>query len=661
MRTMFLDDVRISVRPVRAATARRRCAARPTSRGAVPTVATAVAAAPSTSASTPAQTTLHDFRYKHHFRGHAGRPRRAPAAPRQGRRETSTCRPARHRRDRRRDRRADRRPRRGGPGGHGRQRRARRAGQHALRDRHPPGADARPEAASRARNGAPPRAPADRRRRASSGSRTRASPRCWPRSPRRRPRSRPTRSRRSSRTSGVMDLGHRRRAATDHRRRAGADRGRVVRRRPRARVPAPRRADADPAPHRGRRVARPALGPRGHPRRARGARSRRCSRSRSWWPSTSSTCRRRARRGRRSSARTRASGSPVLAISADSGEGLDALRAAVAELLPDAAGLAEPPEPAGRRRPPPRGGRRRVHGGAGGRRLPGVAGSGSSGWSPRPTSRTRSRPSGSSGSWSGPGSTARSGRPASGPGTPCGSAAHGAGVGARPRTIGDRARERARRSAGGRRARARSASSAGPSTRSITGTSRSPRTRARPSASSGSCSSRPRVRRTSPAVPSPPAAHRLAMVELAVDRQPGVLGWRDGGRRGAGTSYTVDTLEALRDGRRSADAVVHPVGRGAGGLRRVARAGPRILDLARLAVVPRGHGPDAARRRLGRAARSRVARTASGSCRGPCCPSPVAWCGDGPPPGARCATSSPTPSRATSRTTRCTRNPPEGH
>ena len=43
----------------------------------------------------------------------------------------------------------------------------------------------------------------------------------------------------------------------------------------------------------------------------------------------------------------RASGIEVFAISADTGEGLDALRAAVARLLPDAAGLAEPPEPAG--------------------------------------------------------------------------------------------------------------------------------------------------------------------------------------------------------------------------------------------------------------------------------------------------------------------------
>jgi GTP-binding protein len=41
------------------------------------------------------------------------------------------------------------------------------------------------------------------------------------------------------------------------------------------------------------------------------------------------------------------SGLPVLAISADGGEGIEALRDAVADLLPDAEGLAEPPDPAG--------------------------------------------------------------------------------------------------------------------------------------------------------------------------------------------------------------------------------------------------------------------------------------------------------------------------
>jgi GTP-binding protein len=43
----------------------------------------------------------------------------------------------------------------------------------------------------------------------------------------------------------------------------------------------------------------------------------------------------------------RTAGRAVVAISADTGEGLDALRAAVGDLLPDAAELAEPPDPAG--------------------------------------------------------------------------------------------------------------------------------------------------------------------------------------------------------------------------------------------------------------------------------------------------------------------------
>jgi GTPase len=43
----------------------------------------------------------------------------------------------------------------------------------------------------------------------------------------------------------------------------------------------------------------------------------------------------------------RTAGRSVVAISADTGEGLEALRAAVAAMLPDAAGLAEPPDPAG--------------------------------------------------------------------------------------------------------------------------------------------------------------------------------------------------------------------------------------------------------------------------------------------------------------------------
>ena len=71
---------------------------------------------------------------------------------------------------------------------------------------------------------------------------------------------------------GVMDLGD-----EDERRPTIADvpgliEGASQRGRPRPRVPAPRRADAGPRPRRRRRVARPGVGPRGHPRRARGPR-----------------------------------------------------------------------------------------------------------------------------------------------------------------------------------------------------------------------------------------------------------------------------------------------------------------------------------------------------------------------------------------------------
>ena len=139
----------------------------------------------------------------------------------------------------------------------------------------------------------------------------------------------------------------RRRPPPDDRRRARADRGRVVRCRARARVPAPRRADAGAAAH----------------RRRLGEGSRRGTTSvireeleahdpallakplltvfnkldlpaaQEAWPAFRD-------------AMDRAS-LPVLAISADSGEGLDALRLAVGDLLPDAEAFDAPPDPAG--------------------------------------------------------------------------------------------------------------------------------------------------------------------------------------------------------------------------------------------------------------------------------------------------------------------------
>ena len=146
---------------------------------------------------------------------------------------------------------------------------------------------------------------------------------------------------------GVMDLGdedERRPTIADV---PGPDRGRRQRRRPRPRVPAPRRADADPRPRRRRRVARS---------RAGTTRSSATScaphdpallekpmlvafnkidlpAAREAWPAF------RAAR--------EAEGLEAIAIAASTGEGLDAFRARVAELLPSAAELAEPPEPAG--------------------------------------------------------------------------------------------------------------------------------------------------------------------------------------------------------------------------------------------------------------------------------------------------------------------------
>ena len=63
---------------------------------------------------------------------------------------------------------------------------------------------------------------------------------------------------------------------------------------------------------------------------------------------------------------------PVLAISADSGEGLDALREAVGDLLPDLEALQAPPDPGRGRCASPGGGRRRLHRRARGHRVPGA-------------------------------------------------------------------------------------------------------------------------------------------------------------------------------------------------------------------------------------------------------------------------------------------------
>jgi len=90
-----------------------------------------------------------------------------------------------------------------------------------------------------------------------------------------------------------------------------------------------------------------------------------------------------------------------------------------------------------------------------------------------------------------------------------------------------------------------------------------------------------------PGRPVAPAAHRLAMVELAIADNPAFAGSDVELVRG-GASYTVDTLEALR-----ADGLVEPwlilSAEALAGFP-TWREPERVLDLARLAIVPRaGH------------------------------------------------------------------------
>ena len=133
----------------------------------------------------------------------------------------------------------------------------------------------------------------------------------------------------------------------------------------------------------------------------------------------------------------RASGIEALAISADTGEGLDELRAAIARLLPDADGPLGAARARRRGRAPARGPDGRVRRRSRRTGPTGSPASGSSGSSPRPTSTTRSPRSGSSASSSGRGSTGRCARRGSGRATRCGSAAR-SWSGTRPRTTVDR-------------------------------------------------------------------------------------------------------------------------------------------------------------------------------------------------------------------------------
>ena len=360
-----------------------------------------------------------------------------------------------------------------------------------------------------------------------------------------------------------MDLGHGGRAPADDRRRPGPDRGRVVRRGPRPRVPAPRRADADP-----------------DPRRRRGRRATRSGTTTSSATSSSAhdpallekpilvafnkmdlPAAREAWPAFRAS--LQAAGIDAVAISADSGRG--AGRAAGRRV-----------RAAARRR-----GARRA---AGARRASSSTGSRPRATGSRSSTRTTAyRVSGkrierlvAQTNFENEESAERFQRElvrtgidgalrkaGIRPGRHGPHRRHGAGVGpARGRPLTEPADAVAPPAAVVPGLARRS--SAGRSTRSTTATSRSPRRPARRWASSA-CVLRAGGRAAPQARPSrsPPAEHRLAMVEAAVAGNPAFGRERDRARARR-ASYTVDTLEALSRPRGCAASVVHPLGRGPG-------------------------------------------------------------------------------------------------
>ena len=278
----------------------------------------------------------------------------------------------------------------------------------------------------------------------------------------------------------------------------------------------------------------------------------------------------------------------------------------------------------------------------------GSAASASSGSPRRPTSTSRSRPSGSS---------ATSTR---------------LGIDAELRRAGDRRRRPVR--IGGDRARVgvttpgrtgerriagaaeRSGCSAGRSTRSISRISRWPRRRATPWVSTSSCSCRPGSRRTSRTWRSRRRTDRLAMVRGGDRRQPGLRREHDGDRarravvhgRHAGGPGGAARDRGWLAARHRAD----PVGRGCRRAGRLARP-ERVLELATLVVAPRDGFPDLRRRLPGRA-RARAPRRGSSARRS--APAAVAprTSGVARRPVGRSATSSRMRSRPTSATMRCT-------
>ena len=283
-----------------------------------------------------------------------------------------------------------------------------------------------------------------------------------------------------------------------------------------------------------------------------------------------------------------AMGIDAVAISADGGDGLDGLRAALSALLPDAEELADAAGAGGRRRPPAGGGERRVRGRAtrtsayrvSGRRIERIAAQ--TNFENEESAERFQRELVRDGHrW-----RAAQGR-ASGPATRSASAARSSN-GIRPRTTVDGARGRGR-TAGGRRARL-----ARRLRRHVRPDPRRPpcdrrRGRARRWASRASSSSRRRPRPTSPASRSrrrnigwpwsrpPSRATRGSAPRAPSSNDPGpptrsTRSRRYHGRGAAGLLWFILSADALAGFPTWKDP-------------------DRILELARLAVMPRAGEP----------------------------------------------------------------------